>query len=179
MPLIKLKDRSLSAYIYYVLRVGLQQPHQQFLNDWLYLNKTDDDNSFELSDHTWCSFLLQMYTREVNTVICLTSCLKTFAFIFTFPGGEKEPGDVCEQAPEQDQPRGHWARVPVLWRGEHGADLLNLSPSSKKQLITWNTPILSIPYRFFGPGVLVSALWPIGRLLCAPLRLPSNPAGSL
>ena len=25
-------------------------------------------------------------------------------FIFTFPGGEEEPGDVCEQAPEQDQP---------------------------------------------------------------------------
>ena len=33
-------------------------------------------------------------------------------------GGEEEPGDFCEQAPQQDQPGGDRVGVPVLRRGE-------------------------------------------------------------
>ena len=37
---------------------------------------------------------------------------------WTLPGGEEEPGDFCEQAPEQDQPGGDRVGVPVLGWGE-------------------------------------------------------------
>ena len=52
----------------------------------------------------------------------------------------------------------------------------------RKKLITWNLPTLRILFIYIillGLGVPLSALWSLGRLLCAPLRLPSNPAGSL
>ena len=61
---------------------NLTNTDRHVLNDWTHLNEIDDDSSFELSDHTWCSFLLQMCAREVNTVICLTSCLKTLFSLF-------------------------------------------------------------------------------------------------
>ena len=50
---------------------------------------------------------------------------------WTIAGGEEEPGDFCEQAPEQDQLGGHRVGVTVLGRGEFTDQLT----------INWSTDI--------------------------------------
>ena len=130
--------------------------------------------------------------REVKAVflwfcfVLFDVLLENFCNYFHFSsGGEEEPGDFCEQAPEQDQPGGDWVGVPVLGRGESISDWhtdnLKIWPhrlwSGCQQLV--NRYHLSLYHAWFRSiSVCFLAYWRVtlspSTISISPLRLQMN-----
>ena len=146
--------------------------------DWSHFSRIDD--GFELYGHTWCSYEASKQGKSSASVliilVCLTSCLfGHFCNYFHFSQVVKKSlvtfvnKHLNKINLEVTELESQFSDGVSIWK-------------RRKKLITWDLPtILRILFIniLLGPGVPVSALRSLGRLLCAPLRLPPNTSGSL